>query len=601
MSTVFASRRQKVSTTPWWLTVACFMLVASVSAQGDERSILVEFFTATSGTQWLNKENWGTDAPICSWHGISCIGGSKTGDNEVDTIQLTENNIAGEIPPSLYSLPLLRFLDLEGNPITNAGFEGFQKAEETQGVSVSPLETLALNGCNLQNIAGIGHAPDTLRDLRLADNKLKGDFPVELFQVTSLRRLFLDQNGITGTIPTTIGTMDNLIDFHAINVPFQGQIPSEFGQLTKLVTMVLRDNNFKGTIPSELNNMLNLEILSIGRSPEAGQGELSGDLPSFSQLKFLELLDFSLNKLNGTIPRDFFLNNQRTDDLVIVRLDGNELTGTIPKQLGWIDSMDLGLTGNKLVGPIPEEICEKKQWMTGLVEQFGCDAIVCPAGSYSQEGRQTQTDECTQCDGDASLYLGQTSCTGGSSSSGAQPWKVLPELYLALQGQSWDNADGWSKIDGVLKNKNKDDLTASDFDVCTFYGVTCTSAGDIEKIELSDNSLYGVIPSSVFTLPTMTTFDASSNKVSMDKEAFQKIADTSALSKLVLSHTDVNSLAGLAGAASLEYLYLDGITMESALPDDLFTLTNLIELEISNSQVRGTIPSDIGRLNKLKR
>jgi len=445
----------------------------------EERRVLVEFFEATNGAQWLNKENWGSDAPICSWQGISCLGGTTSGDSQVDTIQLKDNNIAGAVPPSLYTLPLLRFLDLDGNQLTDAGFAGFQQAAEGQGISVSPLETLALNGCNLRDISGIENAPTTLRDLRLTGNNLKGVFPEGILQITSLRRLFLDRNGITGSIPSTIGNMQNLIDFHAIGVPFQGTIPTEFGTLTRMVTMVMRDNAFTGTIPTELNNMANLEILSIGRSPEAGQGQLTGPLPSFADLPYLELLDLSLNKLQGTIPRDFFLNNQRTDDLVIVRLDGNELTGMLPKTLGWIDSMDLGLTGNNLVGPIPEEICEKKQWMTGLVEQFSCDAILCPAGTFAKEGKRTLTDECQPCDdGDNAEYLGQTTCGSESSSSAVlskQPWQVLPQMYLELQGQSWDNRQGWSTIDDVLKNKKVTDLKDTDLDYCNFFGVTCSS------------------------------------------------------------------------------------------------------------------------------
>ena len=601
-----SNRHQRAKPLPTWASlfiamVATLQLPTPIAAL-EERRVLVEFFEATNGAQWLNKENWGSDAPICSWHGISCLGGTKTSDSEVDTIQLPENNIAGALPPSLYSLPLLRFLDLEGNPLTNAGFAGFQEAAATEGVSLSPLETLALNGCNLRDITGIEHAPTTLRDLRLADNNLKGDFPEAIFQVTSLRRLFLDQNQITGTIPSSVGNMQNLIDFHAIGVPFKGQIPSEFGTLNRMVTLVLRDNDFAGTIPTELNNMVNLEILSIGRSPEAGQGQLSGPLPAFAQLPYLELLDFSLNKLNGTIPRDFFLNNQRTDDLVIVRLDGNQLTGTIPKQLGWIDSMDLGLTGNLLVGPIPQEICEKKQWMTGLVEQFGCDAILCPAGTSAEEGKQTLTAECQPCDGDATPYLGQSGCgVGGASSSSQQPWHVLPALYVALQGQSWSTRDGWSAIDTVLNNKKLLDLQATDLDYCGFFGVTCSASGDLEKIELSDNSLYGVIPSSVFASSSLKVFDVSSNRVSMDQEAFETISDTNSLQKLILSHTDVNTLSGLKGVTSMEFLYLDGISFESTLPADLFTLTNLQVLEAPNSQLRGGIPTRIGTLHKLKR
>lgn len=591
----------------WSLLFMILMSCFQITLATDERRILLEFFTATKGEQWLINTGWGTNDPICSWHGISCIGGSDTGDSEVDSLQLPENNIAGSIPGSLYSMPLLRFLDLEGNPITNAGFKGFRLAKT--GTGISPLETVALNSCSLRDIIGIGDAPSSLRDLRLAKNHLIGTFPTELFQLTKLRRLFLDQNSITGTLPTNIGKMEMLIDFHAIGVPFQGTIPTEFGLLNRMVTLVLRDNNFVGTIPNELGNMLNLEILSIGHSPEMGQGDITGPLPSFANLPYLELLDLSLNKLNGTIPRDFLFGNQRTEDLVIVRLEGNQLSGTIPKQLAWIETMDLGLGGNLFEGPIPEELCEKKKWMTGLVEQFSCNAILCPAGTYNKEGRQTATDICEPCTTSSSTNLvGQTTCRSSSSSSSQQgftntnmePWKIVAEFYVAMQGP-WDNTLGWSTIDTLLKNKKLEDLKATDFDYCTFYGITCSSTGDILKIELHYNRLYGVVPESLFTLSTMTTLDLSSNRISIDDSGWETIATTNSLTSLRLSHTDINSLAGISGATSLQELHLDGLSFETSLPSDLFTLTNLQVLEIGNSHLRQSIPTAIGQLTKLTR
>lgn len=589
-----------LSTSRTTVLLAVASILLTRTSAFDERAILTEFFQATNGNQWLKKNNWGTDEPICSWQGVSCVGGSQTEDSEVDSVQLPSANIAGAIPPSLYSLPLLRFLDLEDNPLTEAGFEGFALAASSTGAS--PLETLALNGCNLRYVTGIENAPSSLRDLRLADNNLRGSFPDEILPLTNLRRFFLDQNGITGSLPTEIGNMKALVDFHAIAVPLQGHIPSELGLLSQMVTLVLRDNEFTGSLPSELENLANLEILSIGRSPEAGQGKLTGPLLSFSKLPYLELLDLSLNRLTGSIPSDFLLGNERTDELVIVRLDGNNLSGSLPKQLGWIDSIDLHLTDNQIVGPIPNELCNKKQWMTGLVEQFSCDAILCPAGTYSGQGRHTLTSECVPCSGSgaSSIYLGQTKCAD-SSAQATGPWMALPEFYQALQGQSWTNRQGWSTIDTVLKNKKLTDINPDDLDYCSFYGVTCSSSGEVTGLSLSDNRLYGVIPPSIFTLSTMTNFDVSANRVSMDEAAFSTISDTNSLVKLSLSHTDITSFNGLRGIGSLQELYANGLSSDTELPQEIFALTNLQVFDCPNSAIKGSIPTLIGNLKNLRR
>lgn len=99
----------------------------------------------------------------------------------------------------------------------------------------------------------------------------------------------------------------------------------------------------------------------------------------------------------------------------------------------------------------------------------------------------------------------------------------------------------------------------------------------------------------------MTTFDVTANRVSMDEDSFVKIAETKSLLKLVLSHTDVNSFAGLENAESLKEIYADGNSFQSVLPDALFTCTNVEIIEMSNSQIRGPIPTTIGNLKNLKR
>jgi hypothetical protein len=71
---------------------------------------LEEFYFATSGPNWTCRDYWLTDAPLYRWEGIEVDGAG-----EVESIRLPKNNLAGEIPHSLFELKKLLLLNLACN------------------------------------------------------------------------------------------------------------------------------------------------------------------------------------------------------------------------------------------------------------------------------------------------------------------------------------------------------------------------------------------------------------------------------------------------------------------------------------------------------
>ncbi|KAF5179651.1 Leucine-rich repeat receptor protein kinase msp1, partial [Thalictrum thalictroides] len=80
---------------------------------------------------------------------------------------------------------------------------------------------------------------------------------------------------------------------------------------------------------------------------------LQGELPvEFANLPYLRMLDLTRNYLNGNIPRAW-----ATLPLVTLSLLGNLVTGTIPKEIGDIRTLeDLNFQDNRMEGPIPKEL-----------------------------------------------------------------------------------------------------------------------------------------------------------------------------------------------------------------------------------------------------
>jgi Leucine-rich repeat (LRR) protein len=81
--------------------------------------------------------------------------------------------------------------------------------------------------------------------------------------LTKLASLWLDDNGISQTIPTEIGLLTSLASISIANANLTGTIPTELGLLTNLQRLWLFNNQLSGKIPTQLEQLVNLEVLKV--------------------------------------------------------------------------------------------------------------------------------------------------------------------------------------------------------------------------------------------------------------------------------------------------------------------------------------------------
>ena len=289
------------------------------------------------------------------------------------------------------------------------------------------------------------------------------------------------------------------------------------------------------------------------------------------------------------------VNSVYFNETVTIYLQGNAISGTIPAALGKFSHLDIDLAGNKIES-IPPELCEKRGWMGGLVEEYKCNAILCPVGTYSSEGREVGNDsECRPCD-DGFPYLGATKCS--TDAKNQDPWELLAGFYLAMGGDKWEKKDGWEIFDNLFNGETLDELEQANVDICdgSWYGILCHN-GVPERLSLPNNNLFGIVPEMIFAIE-WTVFDLSDNNVIM--EDLTIVLHPKALTSLILSNVKVRSLEGLAGFTNLEQLYLDGLEIEGALPDELFELTKLKTLHLQHGSFGSALSPRIGNLVNLE-
>ena len=92
---------------------------------------------------------------------------------------------------------------------------------------------------------------------------------------TTTVAVWLDNNSITGGIPTEIGVLTELASISITNSSLTGTIPTQLGNLVNLRRLWLYDNDLKGTIPTEMSSLTALEVFEVQKNVQ-----LSGSMPA---------------------------------------------------------------------------------------------------------------------------------------------------------------------------------------------------------------------------------------------------------------------------------------------------------------------------------
>lgn len=166
-----------------------------------ECQVLHELFDATGGSEgkWVNSEGWagvsatGSVTDCCEWHGVTC-----GEDGSVIELDLWNNGLEGQLPPTIGELASLQGLYLHSNKLSGP---------------IPPAVGLL----------------SQVRELDLAMNNLTGPVPPTLqFLGRRLRRVSLFSNHLTGRLEAWWGRMYVLKSLSLSKNRFEGSIPDVF-------------------------------------------------------------------------------------------------------------------------------------------------------------------------------------------------------------------------------------------------------------------------------------------------------------------------------------------------------------------------------------
>ncbi|KAK2975730.1 hypothetical protein RJ640_010789 [Escallonia rubra] len=385
-----------------------------------------------------------------------------------------------------------------------------------------------------------------------------------------VEKLDLSRRGLQGNV-TLVSELKALKWLDLSYNYFHGTIPPAFGNLTELEFLDLSSNKFGSSIPVDLSRLRNLRSLNLSNNL------LTGAIPD--KLKGLEKLqDFQIftNRLNGTIP--IWVGN--LTNLRVFTAYENELGGKIPDNLGSVSELKLlNLHSNQLEGLIPESL-----FAFGKLEVLVLTQNQLTGDIPALIGN---------CKGLSSIRIGNNKLTGS-----------IPKAIGNISSLTYFEADS-NILSGeiVLEFSLCSNLTLLNLASNGFTGTIPQEFGQLSNLQeliVSGNSLFGEIPTSILRCKNLNKLDLSNNR--FNGTIPEDICNSSRLQYLSLGQ---NSIRGeiphqIGDCAKLLGLEMGSNYLTGSIPPEIGHIKNLqIALNLSFNHLHGTLPSDLGRLDKL--
>ncbi|MCJ1333356.1 hypothetical protein MMC10_010051 [Thelotrema lepadinum] len=500
----------------------------------------------------------------------------------VEVLQMYDPTTAGEGGPAWYESVDITRLNAADNELLELPEQifpmigsprktDFDTDDEPSTAIFAGIDAMDVHGNQLRTIPlSLGRLP-ALTALNISKNQLGFDSLEIISRVTSLKELRMAENSLRGTVPDCIGDMENLetLDLHGNIVT---EINSSCGRLSKLKHLDV-SNNQLSTLPMEA--IFDLQIVEIN----ASRNKLSGSLlPSnIPQVPFLQHLDVSTNAL-------LMLSEVKVDFLALKSINiSNNRVAVLPDLSAWQSLAYLNAEENK-ISEIPTGFTSLKNLQQANFDNNSLLQLEDGIGSMDSLTvfniqnnpirerrllRLTTEDLKSELRGRAAPPFSPLSDRSGSISNFGP---------LSSRSTSWTSSgDSLDRSNARLKTIDKADLEP-------LAGET------IRTLSVHHNQLSTIPPAIEILGSTLTTLDLSNNRLGKSANYIPHPLTLPALQTLNLTSNALTSLDPLLASLTapnlstviLLFNRLSSLPTSPSLPQKYPSLTKLLG---SNNQI----------------
>ncbi|MED6121352.1 hypothetical protein PIB30_029339 [Stylosanthes scabra] len=563
------SDNRNLTTLPLWFTQFDNLQVLSLSVCGFSGQLPLTLENMTS-IRSLDLRGNSLSSIVPLWLGKF--------ENLVE-LYLSYNLLYGPVPHALCNLTSLTFLDFSQNNLSqlpsclgdlkslvylDISYNNFTTVEE--GFLSSILSNLChLKEVHLSHSNGQGIA-------------FKNNGTLSGCNSYALRSLYLEGNEFGGILPNWLGRFKNLKYLFLTSNSFSGPIPFSIGNLTKLKVLHLEGNILNGSVPHSLVQLLNLQELYLSSN------HFSGVISQhFGQLKNLQWLDLSSNYFRGFIPQSL----SQLNHLYFLDLSSNYLQATMNELINsWPQLLNLSyldLSHNQIIGSIPESLPDKMPNLLSLVLH---DNHI--NGSLPSSLGKLET-----------LYSFDVSNNNLSGKIPSTLWNLSSLGWLHLNNNKFQG-----KLPSSLANIKE--LALLDVGENQLSGTIPSWNGsefpNLQIIRMRRNMLNGSIPSTFCQLVRLQILDLAENNLvgpiphcigNITRLTSPYIPKSSGLDnqdlKQVIKGRELDYIKNLKYVVNLD---LSNNSLSGSVPSEISSLSGLIGLNLSYNNLSGPIPDE---------
>ncbi|XP_048446929.1 probable LRR receptor-like serine/threonine-protein kinase RFK1 isoform X3 [Pyrus x bretschneideri] len=259
--------------------------------------------------------------------------------------------------------------------------------------------------------------------------------------------------------------------------------------------------------------------------------------PQLVKLPYLKKIDFALNYLNGTIPKEWGVTQLTSISLLV-----NRLSGEIPKELGNITTLTyLHLEANQFSGVVPPELGSLINLGTMMLSSNRLTGNLPTTFS----GLRNLTD-----------FRINDNNFNGTIPDFILNWKQLERLEMHASGLQGPIPSNISLLSNLIELRISD-INGTEQGFPTFKNTT-----GLVRLVLRNCNISGEIPPNVWTMQNLEMFDVSFNKLAGEIPASLNLE-------------------------RLRFLFLTGNSMSGSVPDSVFKDGSNIDLSYNNFTWQG--------------